>query len=1001
LSPEKPATRERRPTLIGRDTEIVQISGLLATSRVVTLLGPPGVGKTALAAAAADRWTGDVEIVPLGGVPAAGHVVSAIAAHVGTSEGPGRAPTDAIAARLRTQKNLLLVLDSCEVALDGVGPFVDALALAAPDVRVLATSRQPLSVSGEVTLRVSPLDPSDAIELLRSRSERAPTDAEAADMCRALDYLPLAIELAASSGTDLAGRQASGLDVALASSVANVPGPGRDVLAFVAACPAGVPSDAFPIAGLDDGEVRRLVDASLVTVDQHSATGTSRFRVIEPLRDALRHALEQRHHDVATNGRLAWCTHVVSDLTRAIGTRDEPRVIALADAEQPNVRTTLSSVFADDGSHDAGAGLVVGLARYWLVRGRLAEGDTWLQLARSKPTEHSAELAAAAGAILAARGRVGDAEASYTEAASAGRESGDALLEASGETGLGHIAFLRGDWDRSADLLDHAVSLARPSADSQVLLTALHQRATVARLRADLDTALRLSEEGLAAARRAGNRTAEALVLLQLGGIEQTRGERENAVALIEESVAAAAEVGADAVRAAGLGNLGNLAVERGDLETGRRRLSESLEITRSTGDVRTSMITLTSLAAVARRVADATGSRRYWGEAMEIARRLPDRRAEAWILNGLGEIALDADDLDGAASLFGQALAIRRGLGEKRALALTIESIAALCAKRGDHRDAARFVGAADAVREGTGVMREPNVGAEVAAVVDACSEALGPQAVESEREAGRAMSLEEATAAAEVAVGRSSVAIADVGRAPVSSARVAIKTLGGFGVFVDGEPVAATAWQSRKARDLVKILVARRGYPTPRDVLIELLWPDDPTDEGRLRARLSVVLSTVRTVFGDASSVVADRASIGLDTRSIDIDVERFLAAVASDDLEGAEALYTGEFLPEDVYSDWSVGLREEVRLAFVGTARALARARTATGDHDRVLSLAARILEQDAYDDEAHRMLVGSLASSGRHGDARRAYELFAKRMDEIGLIAPAFDALVAAP
>jgi DNA-binding SARP family transcriptional activator len=177
------------------------------------------------------------------------------------------------------------------------------------------------------------------------------------------------------------------------------------------------------------------------------------------------------------------------------------------------------------------------------------------------------------------------------------------------------------------------------------------------------------------------------------------------------------------------------------------------------------------------------------------------------------------------------------------------------------------------------------------------------------------------------------------------------------------------------------------------PRDVLADFLWPDGD-DAGRLRSRLSVVLTTVRNVLAEPDALVADRESVRLNTDAVDVDVERFLAAVVAGDLDATEAAYTGEFLPEDVYADWSVAMREEIRVAFVSAARSIARASTG----ERVLTLAARILEQDAYDDEAHRFLIASLRAAGRHGDARRAHELFARRMSELGLQAPSLDAIV---
>ena len=169
-------------------------------------------------------------------------------------------------------------------------------------------------------------------------------------------------------------------------------------------------------------------------------------------------------------------------------------------------------------------------------------------------------------------------------------------------------------------------------------------------------------------------------------------------------------------------------------------------------------------------------------------------------------------------------------------------------------------------------------------------------------------------------------------------------VQALGRFRVLRGGEPIPLTAWQSRKARDLLKILVARRGRPTPRDFLMEALWPEQ--DPGKLGNRLSVLLSTVRTVldpgkrFDADHFIAADRSSLWIQSENLAVDVECFLDAAsaalaalrdgspdAGASLAAAEATYSGDFLEEDAYEDWAVALREEARAAYTEVARALA--------------------------------------------------------------------------
>ncbi len=246
-----------------------------------------------------------------------------------------------------------------------------------------------------------------------------------------------------------------------------------------------------------------------------------------------------------------------------------------------------------------------------------------------------------------------------------------------------------------------------------------------------------------------------------------------------------------------------------------------------------------------------------------------------------------------------------------------------------------------------------------------------------------------------------------------------VAIQSLGGFRIVRGGDPAGATEWQSKKARDLLKILVSKRGRPTSRETIIELLWPDE--DPGPLANRLSVALTTVRTVldpsrrYSSERFVVAEKTTIALDLANVQIDVEHFLAdceaagrlsrAGRTDEararMHAAEEAYGGDFLEEDAYEDWAVPLREEARAAYVTVTRTLAEEAIAAGQLDQAARFYLRILERDAFDEQAHLGLVTALAEAGRHGEARRRYGLYAARMDELGIEAAAFPMVARAP
>lgn len=222
-------------------------------------------------------------------------------------------------------------------------------------------------------------------------------------------------------------------------------------------------------------------------------------------------------------------------------------------------------------------------------------------------------------------------------------------------------------------------------------------------------------------------------------------------------------------------------------------------------------------------------------------------------------------------------------------------------------------------------------------------------------------------------------------------SKIRPRIETLGRFCVVVDGADVPTSAWGSRLARQLCKRLVAARGWPVTRDELIDLLWPDE-VDRAKAGARLSVQLSAVRRVLD--GGVMADRQIVCLDLDEVDTDLEALLTA--GDDQAIVDA-YTGEFLPEDRYDDWTEGPRSEARVRFAAAARRLAAANGEEGRHAEAAELARKLIAANRYDEEAHAVLVRSLRAGGEVAEGRRAHAAWTEAMAEIDVEVQPFDEL----
>jgi DNA-binding SARP family transcriptional activator len=227
-----------------------------------------------------------------------------------------------------------------------------------------------------------------------------------------------------------------------------------------------------------------------------------------------------------------------------------------------------------------------------------------------------------------------------------------------------------------------------------------------------------------------------------------------------------------------------------------------------------------------------------------------------------------------------------------------------------------------------------------------------------------------------------------------------VFIRTLGVFQVVRDGSVVHSAQWQSRKARDLLKILIARRTAIS-RERLIELLWPE--VDPVKASNRLSVLLWTLRNVLqpqAAAGPLASSAGMVWLDRGCVGVDVEEFLTGAtaalaahrggqpeATQRLRAAVAAHTGDFLEDDAHQDWAVPLAEEVRATYIALLRALVAQLRQAGDIEEAIRYLLRLLGRDPFDEQAHLDLVATQLEAGHLGEAHRYYSIYVKRMEEI--------------
>ncbi len=627
---------------------------------------------------------------------------------------------------------------------------------------------------------------------------------------------------------------------------------------------------------------------------------------------------------------------------------------------------------AGTGSLAPGLAWRMGLAQY--LRGELDTAAAIFgrgRLSGDEPADEAILLSWIASAHWA-RGAYDEAAAVAWKAETAARASGDLRAVAATQTVLTMVAAARGDRCKMDSHHRAAAEAARLAGD------------ICARLRVHTNRADHLTEQG-----RAHEAVRELETVLALG-------DRYRYVVW----------------RATALNNQGGAYVCLGRYDAAVDSYLGAREAFQAMGS-RNVTYALAGLGQIHRSRGEAARARSAYSEAVQQAERVGNHQGLVSALAGLARVRA-ADDLDEAAHLARRATEL--GAGPRHVEALLAQGWIAVL--RGEHETAlAQAVYAADVARQ-----RRDEAGLAEALELAACSgsrnraadladaaelwnglgNALGTvraQLLAAHLAGDRGAAVYATTRLRELGVRLPWTGVAD-GLATVPTGHgVRVQALGLFRVLRDGAPVAATAWQSKKARDLLKILVSRRGRPATREELIALLWPDD--DSANASNRLSVLLSTLRSVL-DPAALVTDRCTVRLDLDEVETDVESF-AVRATEALDAwrqrrpdgvarlarAEASYTGEFCEEDVYEGWAVHLREELRAMHLAVVRGLAAASRQDGHVDWAVRWLLAVLRHDPYDESAHLELVQTLDGAGRYGDARRRYRAYSDRMSEISI------------
>lgn len=615
-------------SFIGRRQEIAAITRTLETTRLLTLVGAGGAGKTRLAQAAVEElvpaFPDGVRLVDLASLSREDLAPQAVARALGVQEEQDRPLINTLVDFLQPRR-ILLLLDNCEHLIGPCSDLAEALLHACPQLHMIATSREALGIEGEVrygvpSLSLPPRDSaaeeieaSEAVQLFlaRARARRPgftldPTNVSAVlQICRQVEGLPLGVELAAArlgtlSVQQIADRMSDALGFLATGDRTSVPRHRslRGALDWsyhllhqeervlfqrlsvfaggwtLEAAEAIGPRRETDASGVLD-TLSGLIDKSLV-IAEVGAGGAMRYHFLAPVRQYALERLEE-------GGEVGTVCRQHAGLFLAVAQRaqselrgpDQAAWMERLDIERHNLRAALDWARGEDGNAEVGLHLAASLWLFWYTRGYLREGQYWLETLLSQTSEvatrYRAEALRGAGAMVYGQRQYESAAPFFAQALQMYRELDDYQGVASCLNMLGVVHGDRDELDTARVLHEEALSLRRDLGDALGIAQSLGNLGNIAHRQGDHARTRRLFEEGLALERELGDWGSVAISLHNLGRLFFEQGELEVATARLKESVALAADVGEMDVIASCLTELGHVAFAHGRSERAAR----------------------------------------------------------------------------------------------------------------------------------------------------------------------------------------------------------------------------------------------------------------------------------------------------------------------------------------------------------------------------------------------------------------------------------------------
>lgn len=1003
-------------SFIGRERELAEVTDLLTGARLLTLIGAGGCGKTRLALQLAkdteDAFPDGVWAVELAPLKDPALLPQSVALALGVQEAQRQPLTESLSNYLK-RKHLLLVLDNCEHLRTAIAQLAQTLLLAAPNLKILATSREALSLAGETTYLVpslslpTPPDPSSTQIDSTSSSELALYDAPTlfierakvvssnfsvtqqnaaaiVRVCERLDGVPLAIELAAARARVLTVEQiAARLDdrfTLLTSANPTTVIPRHQTLraaidwsydflsaqeqklfrrlsvfagGFTIEAAEAICSDKDSAHHQIFDVITELVDKSMLVADSAGRVET-RYRLLETMREYAREKLMASSElDETCQRHLNYFVRFAEEAGPRLLSTEQLTWLKRLEAEHDNLRAALQWSLAKENS-DAALRLAGSVFWFWYLRAHWSEGLGWLEQALAlDEREQKRRRAKAAEGYTASPAQV---------AHRAKAICGAGLLQ----------------WEASV----------KPDAGR-------------ARL-----------EEGLRLWRTLDDKwwLAVTLAISCAGLVSMTEGGIVTARDRLQEGVAIAQEVDDKFPLASCLYALGmtliwvELGAGRTQFDAGRALLEEGVALARAVGERSTLSSALLNLALVIHFQGEDKAALTLAEEALAAAREIGSKIEMGLTMYTAGAITLALGNPVEAAASFAETLTLGRETGTTMLIALGVAGTGGLAGTIGSAQQATRLLGAAAAISRSVGMSLNLTVwGAMSGPVYDSFIQIARAQldeaGFETALQEGQALTLEQAIEEAQSVAAQVQKKTDSAASEIEPRADLTIIAFGASQVYRGEQLLTSADWTYAKSRELLFYLLSNDSK-TKEQIGLDF-WPD--ISPAQLRNALGVRLHHLRRALGRAAWILFENNSYTFN-RSLNywFDVEMFETNIANarrvrdnspkeaiGHFQKAVKLYRGDFLQDWMEGEWFMSRRAELREKYLDALITLGGLLTAETNYAQAAVAYKQVIEQDKYVEAAHRELMRCYARLGEPGQALRHYqELVESMQDEWG-------------